>query len=114
MEDLFGVIGHNDLVVVDSSFEILCSFSNGLELISELPEFLLVVLEESRKVPVASMERELPGNIVVAAGFLHESLKVLRFDGGFHEPVVEGIGSRRGDALVSWRRNAYCWRRGGW
>ena len=56
MEDLFGVIGRDDLVVVDGSFEILCSFRNGLELISELPEFLSVVLEESGKIPVTSME----------------------------------------------------------
>ena len=114
MKDLFGVISRDDLVVVDGSFEVLCSFCNGLELISELPKFLSVVLEESGKVPVASMERELPSNIVVAAGFLHESLEVVRFDGGFHEPIVEGIGPGRRDALISRWRNAYCRRRGGW
>ena len=56
MEDLFGVIGRDDLVVVDGSFKILCSFRNGLELISELPKFLSVVLEESGKILVTSME----------------------------------------------------------
>ena len=56
MEDLFGVISCDDLVVVDGFFEILCSFHNGLELISELPKFLSVVLKESGKIPVTSME----------------------------------------------------------
>ena len=56
MEDLFGVIGRNDLVVVDGSFEVPCSFCNGFELISELPEFLSVVLEKSGKIPITSME----------------------------------------------------------
>ena len=56
MEDLFGVVGHDDLVVVDGSFKILCLFSNGLKLISELPEFLSVILEGSGKIPVTSME----------------------------------------------------------
>ena len=45
MEDLFGVVSRDDLMVVNSLFEILCSFSDGLELVVELPEFLSVVLE---------------------------------------------------------------------
>ena len=56
MEDLFGVIGCDNLVVVDSSFEVFCSFCDGLELISELPEFLSVALEKSGKIPVTSMK----------------------------------------------------------
>ena len=56
MEDLFGVIGRDNLVVVDGSFEVPCSFCDGLELISELPKFLSVVLEKSGEIPVASIE----------------------------------------------------------
>ena len=108
MEYLFGIICRDDLMLIDGLFEVLGSFDDGLELISELSKLLSVALERSGKVPVAPMKGDLPGDVVVAASFVDESLKVTRLGGGFQESVVQGISPGGGDWMGSRGCDARC------